>query len=863
MRKGKVSIVCSFFAVLLVLVVQSVFAQDVWDGTVDTTWYTNNKSASEFTITTAEQLAGLAGLVNGGNDFSDKIVMLGNNITLNDTTNWKNWNEDNAPTNTWTPIGTYSNSVSNNLFKGTFDGNNFVVSGIYINSTSDYQGLFKRISFSATIKNLGVVASYIKGRDYVGGLVGANDGTTCMISNCHAAVTVIGTNNVGGLVGINTCNVRSSYSLSTITGISGVGGLMGINFSEYSTVSNSYSSGVVTGANNVGGLAGKNSSNGKINNSYSIGYVMGVDNVGGLVGDNSASAIDNSYSAAEVIGTGNFIGGLAGVGGRISNSYSIGDVTGTDYVGGLAGNGIIKNSYSIGLVKGRNRVGGLVGEGSNISGSYYNKETSGQNDVGKGEGKTTAEMKLQSTFIDWRFYFIWGINNEINGGYPYLKNEISIKTMGQLVEFAELVNGGYDFFGQTIKLEQDIVINDTTNWKNWDREPPTNEWISIGTYSLGKDYLFNGTFEGNNFVISGIYFNNIYLVGHQSSYKGLFGNVGSYGIIKNLGIAASYIKGIQYIGGLAGFNNGTISNSYFTGIVSGNNNVGGLVGINRGVINSSYSIAMIISTEDSETRIIGGLVGNNNGIINNSYSAGTVTARNAFYVGGLVGENYSGVINSSYSTSMVTGHTHVGGFLGINISSGKVINCYSMGTVIGISYVGGLVGINRGVINSSYSISRVLGEAMVSGLIGENGGAINNSYYEGQTNDEGKGEGKTMAEMKQQSTFIDWNFSGIWGIDSKINCGYPYLLSIEYNEGCNNNTPIRQPQITANKIFAYATSNFIVLGNLPKNSKVEIYNLQGKLISNKSGSDNLQIMVHAKGIYIVNVGMKTFRVAVR
>ena len=58
----------------------------IWDWTADTTWYTNNKEKTEFTITTAEQLAGLTKLTKY--DFNNQVIKLGADIFLNDTTKW-------------------------------------------------------------------------------------------------------------------------------------------------------------------------------------------------------------------------------------------------------------------------------------------------------------------------------------------------------------------------------------------------------------------------------------------------------------------------------------------------------------------------------------------------------------------------------------------------------------------------------------------------------------------------------------------------------------------------------------------------------------------------------------------------------
>jgi hypothetical protein len=167
----------------------------------------------------------------------------------------------------------------------------------------------------------------------------------------------------------------------------------------------------VTGKNDIGGLVGKGSI---IDNSYSTGAVTGEKNVGGLMGFSEwASEISNSYSIGTVTGESN-IGGLVGNnynewGGIISNSYSIGTVTGENNVGGLVGNNI--RIFSSGSVS--------YGE---ISNSYYDSQISNQSDTNKGEGKTTAEMKQQSTFVNWDFNDIWDINNTVNNGYPYLVN---------------------------------------------------------------------------------------------------------------------------------------------------------------------------------------------------------------------------------------------------------------------------------------------------------------------------------------------------------------------------------------------------------------------------------------------------------
>jgi len=256
-------------------------AQTIWDGTADVSWY--NTSETSFTITTAEQLAGLAQIVNGTasgmseDDFTGKTITLGSNIALNNTTNWQNWGNV-APANSWTAIGTTRFARE---FAGTFDGAGFVISGVYINSSS-VQGLFGNIVSGGTIKNLGVTASYVKGNTNVGGLVGANVLGT--ITNCYSTGNVVGDNigidrNVGGLVGFNSGTITNSYATGTVQVM-------------WRSGSNS----------SVGGLVGSHVL-GAITNSYATGNVLGVGS-GGLVGETGNGAITNSYYNSSTDGAG-------------------------------------------------------------------------------------------------------------------------------------------------------------------------------------------------------------------------------------------------------------------------------------------------------------------------------------------------------------------------------------------------------------------------------------------------------------------------------------------------------------------------------------------------------------------------------
>ena len=260
-----------------------------------------------YLISNADELRLFASMVNGGQTSINGRLTA--DIVLNDTTNWTSWNESTAPANSWTPIG---NSWENQ-FTGILDGDGHSVSGIYINSTADDQGLVGVLGEGGTLQDLGVKASYIKGGYSVGGLCGRNDGT---VSNCYNIGSVEGNNSVGGLCGQNYATVTNCYNTGNVTGNDYVGGVCGQN---YATVTNCYNSGSVAGNNYVGGVCGWNDI-GSITNCYNTGSVAGNGYVGGLCGLNYG-IMTNCYNTGSVEGYSN-VGGVCGNSwGNVTNCY--------------------------------------------------------------------------------------------------------------------------------------------------------------------------------------------------------------------------------------------------------------------------------------------------------------------------------------------------------------------------------------------------------------------------------------------------------------------------------------------------------------------------------------------------------------
>lgn len=275
-------------------------------------------------------------------------------------------------TSNWTPIGSYANNGNfYNAFRGQFNGNGCTISNVNVDTTSDTThatGFFACIyGSSAKVENVNLKNVDIKGGgSYTGGLVGLirNDSR---ISNCSVSGDVSGKSSTGGLAGENSysATITSSYATGSVSGNNNTGGLIGGNSS---TVTDCYATGKVTGTGNgTGGLVGYNNFYAVVKNCYATGSVTSTNRyTGGLVGNHNGESVTNSYATGSVSGTSS-TGGLVGQNAKIiANCYATGKVTGSgDYTGGLVGwnyGSTITNSYTLGNVSGTSFVGGLVGQ---------------------------------------------------------------------------------------------------------------------------------------------------------------------------------------------------------------------------------------------------------------------------------------------------------------------------------------------------------------------------------------------------------------------------------------------------------------------------------------------------------------------
>ena len=330
---------------------------------------------------------------------------------------------------------------------------------------------------------------------------------------------------------------------------------------------------------------------------------------------------------------------------------------------------------------------------------------------------------------------------QVNGVYQ-------IGTAEELYWFAGLVNGtlgdgtSKDTAANAV-LTADITINS-------DIDDPTYNWTPIGD----DNNNYYGTFDGAGHTISGLYCS--ISSGSVNVYAGLFGYIGSGGTVKNVKVdgTVSACKNAG-VGGVSGYNRGTINNCSFSGNVNVTSNgdkyvlcaVGGVCGYNVfGTITNCCNTGnvSVTNTNSGSTYVYaGGVCGiNDDSVITNCYNTGNVSGDSGAYVGGVCGVNTKASITNCYNTGTVSSGECVGGVCGGNY--GTITNCgFSgsgsvSGTGDGNIYVGGVCGVNQGVIKECYNngtIKTEVGYAIgiaAGGVCGYNvGGTIENCYNTG------------------------------------------------------------------------------------------------------------------------------------
>lgn len=265
------------------------------------------------------------------------------------------------------------------------------------------------------------------------------------------------------------------------------------------------------------------------------------------------------------------------------------------------------------------------------------------------------------------------------------------------------------------RLGTDIDASATVGWDGG------AGWMPIGERGSGDGSTqFKGVFDGAGHVIRNLTINRP----SRDGGVGLFGMIGSGGMVRNLGMEGGSITGDDFTGAIAGNSNGTIEQSHAEVDVRGSGVVGGLAGYEYGQILASYSTGDVSGTNN-----VGGLIGRSDGTVTESYATGHVEGNDS--VGGLVGIKEGGELHRSYFAGTVHANgQYIGGLVGF-LFGAVLSQSYNIGSVSGDHIVGGLVGITDfGYIGKSYASGQVTAVAgNVGGVLGANNGAVMESNY--------------------------------------------------------------------------------------------------------------------------------------
>ena len=316
MKKKLLSLLLAL-CLVMALVPMTAFAEgtsvDNWDGSADTSWYTSAPDASEYHISTAGQLAGLAQLVNtdpGTTNFAGKTFYLENDLDLSG--------------HEWISIGTgRGGSNPEYSFCGVFDGQGHVISNLYshesyIEGADESHNLLRNALFgnvyNGEVKNLGVANAEIwidpkdnsaAGKGILVDWMGKSKITNCWTSGSIYSGTKI-EKNIGGIVGVTEqgCTISGCYSTATLTGnftnsegyytdpdpanwpFDTIGGIVGARFDSNLTVTDCWFDGKIVVNSlqaTVGGIVGYTDDllgSGTVNNCMVTTTDMGVDKDG-------------------------------------------------------------------------------------------------------------------------------------------------------------------------------------------------------------------------------------------------------------------------------------------------------------------------------------------------------------------------------------------------------------------------------------------------------------------------------------------------------------------------------------------------------------------------------------------------------
>ena len=528
---------------------------------------------NKYNIKDKDDLRHLADYVNNGhNDCIGLTFLQTTDITCDDT---------------FAPIG---NQIG---FCGSYDGMGFTISGITVNRTGGTNadnriGLFGKINYIdyaeyGTVRNVVLANSTFTGNNYVGGIVGDNNG---IVQNCRVE------NDVTINAGINFAEYH--------------GGIVGCN-SGHGSVIGSVSAAVISNNGRgeclyYGGIAGGNS--GIVKDCLYTGTtVTAYDYYGAIVGKNGSGPLTNNYYTAISLGGVGTLGG-GGIdrdGARHARAVTLGENV------ALMGNEVayeITNHSSltaIGTTALRYNDGTTTtlysGEGQTLTLSYTGDVPDGYSMAYGATAGTISDGTLTMpardvtviAFVD-RWNIAGGATGDKNN--PYI-----ISTTEGFNQLADNVSAGVSYSGKFFKLKNNIIVN-----------PQLEEHHKVGTSA----HKFSGTFDGDGNTLTFYYHSFIYEDAAPFAYV-------DGATFLNLHVAGTITTANKYAAGIVAHSYGTTeitncrSSVTIDSFLDGDSNHGGFVAVNEPY--ASLTIAgclfdgKLLTYNQAATKQCGGFVG--------------------------------------------------------------------------------------------------------------------------------------------------------------------------------------------------------------------------------------------------------------
>ncbi len=481
------------------------------------------------------------------------------------------WIDQNSPSQGWQPIG-----VETSPFKGKLIGNNKTISGVFIKRQStSYVGFFGNMD-GATVSDLTIEGTSIKGNQFVGVFAGKASNTT--LSNVHVEMTgsVTGETCVGGFAGQIAGSTMTNLTANVTGGVSGssqVGGLIGDLYSSpittFSVTAN------VSGSQVIGGAFGSVNDGNYVSGTITGNISATEGKVGGVVATANGCSLENIVMKGNVTASGatGHVAGIMAVGENgeltLTNCTYVGDIQGQTVVSGCVG--ALESGASASFTSCSSK-GKVINEGDYTGGI-----------VAVSHGCNIAGMESCSHFGDiFGKDYVGGIIGAINGAVEkspsaywewWTRFEVSGSTYIPSGE-----KGGDLQEPITKGTQMKKVINNCTSIG--DIKGNNNIGGIVGSTISGVGYTLNGKElkELNNyyeFFRNGEYVNSAHYYFLFSKY---FRNTISYIITNNY--FSGNIFGSEKSGGIVGeIKGGEIKNNYVNGIIYGGLHVGGLIGI--------------------------------------------------------------------------------------------------------------------------------------------------------------------------------------------------------------------------------------------------------------------------------------------